>query len=99
MVARGGFSGLLPDSSENAYLMVSLTTSPDVKLWCDLQLTKDGVGICFPNLNLDNGSNVNDVYPNHKEWFSVGFTWKELSTVACNWFFKYLFFFEPSFCK
>ncbi|CAF2099774.1 unnamed protein product, partial [Brassica napus] len=82
VVARGGFSGLLPDSSENAYKMVKLTTSPDVTLWCDLQLTKDGAGICFPNLNLDNASNVKDVYPNHKEWLSVGFTWKELSTVT-----------------
>ncbi|CAG7876912.1 unnamed protein product [Brassica rapa] len=82
VVARGGFSGLLQDSSENAYKMVNLTTSPDVTLWCDLQLTKDGAGICFPTLNLDNASNVKDVYPNHKEWLSVGFTWKELSTVA-----------------
>ncbi|KAL0899551.1 hypothetical protein Bca101_083512 [Brassica carinata] len=82
VVARGGFSGLLPDSSENAYGMVNLTTSPDVTLCCDLQLTKEGVGICFPDLNLDNASNVKNVYPNHKEWFSVDFTWKELSTVT-----------------
>ncbi|KAH0853039.1 hypothetical protein HID58_093507, partial [Brassica napus] len=95
VVARGGFSGLLPDSSENAYKMVKLTTSPDVTLWCDLQLTKDGAGICFPNLNLDNASNVKDVYPNHKEWLSVGFTWKELSTVTCKWFFNYLVSLNP----
>ncbi|KAF8103948.1 hypothetical protein N665_0182s0054 [Sinapis alba] len=82
VIARGGFSGLLPDSSDSAYGMVNLTTSPDVRLWCDLQLTKDGVEICFPDLNLDNGSNVKNVYPNHKEWFSVDFTWKELSTVT-----------------
>lgn len=95
VVARGGFSGLLPDSSENAYKMVNLTTSPEVTLWCDLQLTKDGAGICFPNLNLDNASNVKDVYPNHKEWLSVGFTWKELSTVTCKWFFNYLVSLNP----
>ncbi|ESQ47827.1 hypothetical protein EUTSA_v10020151mg [Eutrema salsugineum] len=82
VIARGGFSGLFPDSSEYAYELVNLTTSEDVTLWCDLQLTKDGVGICFPNLNLDNGSDVVDVYPNHKEIFSVDFTWKELSNVT-----------------
>ncbi|CAN8268935.1 unnamed protein product [Cochlearia groenlandica] len=82
VIARGGFSGLLPDSSKNAYGLVNLTTSPDVMLWCDLQLTKDGVGICFPNLNLDNGSSVMDRYPNKKERFSVDFTWKELTNVT-----------------
>ncbi|CAH8337024.1 unnamed protein product [Eruca vesicaria subsp. sativa] len=82
VIARGGFSGLLPDSSDSAYGMVNLTTAPDVTLWCDLQLTKDNAGICFPNLNFDNGSNVKNVYPNHKEWRSVDFTWKELSTVT-----------------
>lgn len=84
VIARGGFSGLFPDSSFNSYELVNLTTSPDITLWCDLQLTKDGVGICFPNLNLDNGSDVNYIYPNNKEWFSVDFTWKKLSGVKCK---------------
>ncbi|CAH2053210.1 unnamed protein product [Thlaspi arvense] len=81
VIARGGFSGIFPDSSEDAYKLVNVTTSSDVTLWCDLQLTKDGVGICFPNLNLENGSNVGSVYPNNKERLSVDFTWKELSDV------------------
>ncbi|CAH8261199.1 unnamed protein product, partial [Arabidopsis lyrata] len=81
VIARGGFSGMFPDSSIQAYQLVNITTSPEVMLWCDLQLTKDGVGICFPNLNLHNGSNVISIYPNYKERFSVDFTWKELSDV------------------
>ncbi|EOA29960.1 hypothetical protein CARUB_v10013062mg [Capsella rubella] len=83
VIARGGFSGIFPDSSIQAYQLASITTSTDVTLWCDLQLTKDGVGICFPNLNLDNGSNVMNVYPNYKESFSIDFTKKELSRVGC----------------
>ncbi|CAN7002652.1 unnamed protein product, partial [Brassica oleracea var. botrytis] len=81
VIARGGFSGVFPDSSSKAYQWVSVTTSPNVALWCDLQLTKDGVGICFPDRNLDNGSDVTGLYPNKKEWFSVDFTWKDLSDV------------------
>ena len=79
-----GFSGVFPDSSSKAYEFVSVTTSLNLALWCDLQLTKDGVGICFPNLNLYNYSDVKDVYPNKKEWFSVDFTWKDLSDVNCK---------------
>ncbi|CAN6997495.1 unnamed protein product [Brassica oleracea var. botrytis] len=81
VIARGGFSGVFPDSSSKAYELVSVTTSLNLALWCDLQLTKDGVGICFPNLNLYNDSDVKDVYPNNKAWFSVDFTWKGLSDV------------------
>lgn len=81
VIARGWFSGVFPDSSSKAYQWVSVTTSPNVALWCDLQLTKDGVGICFPNPNLYNYSDDKDVYPNNKEWFSVDFTWKDLSDV------------------
>lgn len=84
MIARGGFSGVFPDSSSKAYELVSVTTSLNLALWCDLQLTKDGVGICFPNQNLYNYSDVKDVYPNKKEWFSVDFTWKDLSDVNCE---------------
>ncbi|VVA98992.1 unnamed protein product [Arabis nemorensis] len=83
VIARGGFSGVFPDSSNSAYDLAKTTTSPDITLWCDLQLTKDGVGICFPNMNLDNGSNVQYIYPNNKEWFSSDFTWKQLSNVSC----------------
>ncbi|XP_019096415.1 PREDICTED: glycerophosphodiester phosphodiesterase GDPDL5-like [Camelina sativa] len=84
VIARGGFSGIFPDSSIQAYELVNITTSPDITLWCELQLTKDGVGICFPNLNLQNGSTVKKFYPNYKETFSVDFTWKELSSVTLS---------------
>ncbi|KAG2333160.1 hypothetical protein Bca4012_017184 [Brassica carinata] len=92
IIARGGFSGLFPDSSLNAYSFVASTSAPDAVLWCDVQLTKDGVGICFPYVTMDNDSNVLVAYPTRKnsyllngvptqDWFTLDFTSKDLQTV------------------
>ncbi|GMJ10380.1 SHV3-like 1, Glycerophosphodiester phosphodiesterase (GDPD) like 4, glycerophosphodiesterase-like 1 [Hibiscus trionum] len=88
VVARGGFSGILADSSFGAYSL-ALLTAPDAILWCDVQLTKDGAGICFPDLKLDNNSNialaVNDKPKTYlvngvstKGLFSIDYTLKDL---------------------
>ncbi|WZY81262.1 LOW QUALITY PROTEIN: hypothetical protein YC2023_027646 [Brassica napus] len=95
VIARGGFSGLFPDSSFNAYSFVASTSAPDAVLWCDVQLTKDGVGICFPYVTMYNDSNVQDAYPKKKnsyllngvptqDWFTVDFTSRDLNTVFCK---------------
>ncbi|GLT57547.1 hypothetical protein SLA2020_305130 [Shorea laevis] len=92
IVARGGFSGLFPDSSSAAYSLAMSLSVPNVILWCDVQLTKDGVGICFPNLKLDNSSDIADVYKDRKKvypvngvptpgWFSVDFNSSDLENV------------------
>ncbi|XP_047950159.1 glycerophosphodiester phosphodiesterase GDPDL4-like [Salvia hispanica] len=92
VIARGGFSGILPDSSLNAYGFAVQTGLPDTIVWCDLQLTKDGVGICFPDIKLDNASDIDIVYPKGRKtylvngvstqgWFSVDFTLKDLEPV------------------
>ncbi|KFK27133.1 hypothetical protein AALP_AA8G339300 [Arabis alpina] len=92
VIARGGFSGLLPDSSLDAYSFVSQTSVSDAVLWCDVQLTKDGIGICFPDLTMMNASNIQDAYPNRKnsylvngvttqDWFTIDFTSKDLRSV------------------
>ncbi|VVB07905.1 unnamed protein product [Arabis nemorensis] len=92
VIARGGFSGLLPDSSLDAYSFVSQTSVPNAVLWCDVQLTKDGTGICFPDLTMMNASNIQDAYPKRKnsylvngvptqDWFTIDFTFKDLSSV------------------
>ncbi|KAI3923539.1 hypothetical protein MKX01_015367 [Papaver californicum] len=84
VIARGGFSGLFPDSSTDAYSIAMITSSPNVVLWCDVQLTKDGIGICLPDLKLDNSTNIEFVSPNTsstyivngvstKGWFSVDY--------------------------
>jgi glycerophosphoryl diester phosphodiesterase len=92
VIARGGFSGLFPDSSLAAYQFAMVVSVADVVLWCDVQLTKDGHGICFPDLNLANASNSEEVYPNRqksypvngvttKGWFPIDFSLTELQKV------------------
>ncbi|XP_073140296.1 glycerophosphodiester phosphodiesterase GDPDL3-like [Henckelia pumila] len=92
VIARGGFSGIFPDSSYLAYALAVQIGLPNLHVWCDLQLTKDGFGICFPDIMLQNASDVGDVYPKRgntytvngnplKGWFSVDFSLDELAPV------------------
>ncbi|KAF8106349.1 hypothetical protein N665_0143s0019 [Sinapis alba] len=93
VIARGGFSGLFPDSSLNAYTLAVQTSVAGAALWCDVQLTKDGAGICFPDLKLNNASTVEYVYPNRQNsypvngvstqgWFTIDFSLRDLSNVT-----------------
>ncbi|KAJ8527656.1 hypothetical protein K7X08_015107 [Anisodus acutangulus] len=93
VIARGGFSGLFPDSSYNAYMVAMETSLANVIIWCDVQLTKDGVGICFPDLKLDNASDIDVYFKNKKSkylvngvpmegWFSIDFNFKDLAPVT-----------------
>ncbi|CAN6807758.1 unnamed protein product [Brassica oleracea] len=95
VIARGGFSGLFPDSSLKAYSFVKQTSVAGAALWCDVQLTKDGAGICFPDLKLNNASTIDFVYPNRiksylvsgvptQGWFTIEFSLRELSNVTLN---------------
>uniref|UniRef100_A0A0D3E964 glycerophosphodiester phosphodiesterase n=1 Tax=Brassica oleracea var. oleracea TaxID=109376 RepID=A0A0D3E964_BRAOL len=92
VIARGGFSGLFPDSSSAAYGFAVQTSVPGAVLWCDVQLTKDGAGICFPDLKLNNASTVEYFYPNRQKsypvngvstqgWFTIDFSLSDLSNV------------------
>ncbi|XP_076958066.1 glycerophosphodiester phosphodiesterase GDPDL3-like [Bidens hawaiensis] len=71
VVANGGFSGLFPSSSYNAYEFAMLTSVPDVILLCDVHLTKDNIGICFPNINLQNSSTIATMFANRKNTYKV----------------------------
>ncbi|KAJ8440425.1 hypothetical protein Cgig2_017658 [Carnegiea gigantea] len=93
IVAHGGFSGLFPDSSSFAYNFATITSVPDLILWCDVQLTKDGMGICFPDIKLDNSSDISRIYPKRDNtynvngvkmqgYFPIDFTLKELNKVS-----------------
>lgn len=95
VIARGGFSGIFPDSSFLAYQWAAMTGLPHLHVWCDVQLTRDGVGICFPDTRLNNASNIDQVYGNRRNaytingvpqegWFSVDFTQNELASVNCK---------------
>ncbi|XP_047340800.1 glycerophosphodiester phosphodiesterase GDPDL4-like [Impatiens glandulifera] len=92
VVARGGFSGLFPDSSILAYKLAGLFSLPTVAFWCDVQLTKDGAGICFPDLTLQNGTDIEFVLKNKEAtytvngksvqgWFSLDFSLNDLSNI------------------
>ncbi|MCL7051716.1 hypothetical protein MKW94_023766 [Papaver nudicaule] len=89
VIARGGFSGLFPDSSESAYAIVSSSSLPDTVQFCDVQITKDGVGFCQTEIRLDNSTSIAGVYPkgqktynvngeNVRGWFAVDFTADQL---------------------
>lgn len=95
VIARGGFSGLFPDSSPAAYNFAMLTSVPDAVLWCDVQLTKDALGICFPDLKMNNASTIDIVYPSRTKsysvngvstqgWFPIDFSLRELKNVNCK---------------
>ncbi|CAL4999668.1 unnamed protein product [Urochloa decumbens] len=92
VVAKGGFSGVFPDSSSDAYSFALIASAPDTTLWCDVQMTKDGVGVCLRDINMQNCTNVAQVYPARKRtyeiddmrkngWFALDFTMAELQSV------------------
>ncbi|KAL1566982.1 glycerophosphodiester phosphodiesterase [Salvia divinorum] len=92
VVARGGYSGVFPDSSLKAYALAAQFGMPDSLVWCDVQLTNDGAGICFPDIRLENASDIDLVYPRRRKtylvnsvstqgWFSVDFTLNDLLPV------------------
>lgn len=97
VIARGGFSGLFPGFSLTAFNLALITSVPDVVLWCDVQLTKDGAGICFPELLLNNNSDIEEVFAKKDRtylvngvstsgWFTVDYTLNDLANVfgECN---------------
>ncbi|KFK29182.1 hypothetical protein AALP_AA7G100300 [Arabis alpina] len=92
VIARGGFSGLFPDSSLDAYSFAMQTSVAGAVLWCDVQLTKDGAGICFPDLTMSNASTIDVAYPTRQKtytvngvptqnWFTIDFSLKDLKSV------------------
>ncbi|KAI5432902.1 hypothetical protein KIW84_020279, partial [Lathyrus oleraceus] len=92
VIAHGGFSGIFPDSSYTAYALALQTSVPDVAIWCDVQLTKDEVGVCLPDVNLDRSTVISSVFPNKSRsylvngvqttgYFSVDYTFEDLYNV------------------
>ncbi|KAJ6857376.1 glycerophosphodiester phosphodiesterase GDPDL6-like [Populus alba x Populus x berolinensis] len=89
VIARGGFSGLFPESSDFANQMALATSLSDVAVLCNLQLTKDGVGICQGDIRLDNTTNIAMVFEKGSKtrkvngqditgWFAIDFTADQL---------------------
>eukprot|EP01018_Ginkgo_biloba_P028322 Gb_10598 [translate_table: standard] len=89
VIARGGLSGLFPEQTESAYKVAMNNSLPGAVMYCDLQLTKDGQGICRPDIILDPSTNIALVYQNQNNsyllnghnvngWFSIDFTAEQL---------------------
>ncbi|XP_066353480.1 glycerophosphodiester phosphodiesterase GDPDL4-like isoform X2 [Miscanthus floridulus] len=93
VIAKGGFSGVFPDSSEDAYSFAKVASVPGTAMWCDVQLTKDGVGVCLRDINMNNCTTVGPAYPARKRtyvidgvhktgWFVSDFTIAELRSAV-----------------
>jgi glycerophosphoryl diester phosphodiesterase len=95
VIAKGGFSGVFPDSSQDAYSFAKVASAPGTgtAMWCDVQLTKDGVGVCLRDINMNNCTTVGQAYPARKRtyvidgmhktgWFVSDFTIAELQSAV-----------------
>ncbi|XP_034699612.1 glycerophosphodiester phosphodiesterase GDPDL7-like [Vitis riparia] len=71
VIARGGFSGLFPESSQFAHQIALSTSLSNVILYCNLQLTKDSVGICQTDIRLDNSTNIAAVFPKSQKTYTI----------------------------
>ncbi|PON79420.1 Glycerophosphoryl diester phosphodiesterase [Parasponia andersonii] len=71
VIARGGFSGLFPESSSFANQIAISTGLADVVVSCNLQLTKDGIGLCLPDVRIDNSTTISSIYPKGQKFYNV----------------------------
>ncbi|KAG2280376.1 hypothetical protein Bca4012_048658 [Brassica carinata] len=71
VVARGGFSGLFPESSASANDLAISTSSPGLTMLCNLQMTKDGVGLCLSDIRLDNATTISTLFPKAQKTYKV----------------------------
>lgn len=72
VIARGGSSGMFPDQSAPAYAFAAaFSLVSNTALMCDLQLTKDGRGMCRTGLNLDPSTDVSFKYPSLLKTYDV----------------------------
>lgn len=86
-IAHGGASQYLPFSSMPAF-KAAIPMAPDY-IETDVQLTKDGVLICFHDLSLERSTNVEQLFPDRftetnvdgvaaKTWYTNDFTLAEI---------------------
>ena len=89
VVARGGYSGIFPDSSVSAYNFALMTSSPDSIMYCNVQLTKDNLGVCTTDILIDLSTTAALAYPKGDKtynvngrdlhgWFAMDYTMDEL---------------------
>ncbi|GJN02612.1 hypothetical protein PR202_ga19982 [Eleusine coracana subsp. coracana] len=68
-------------------------TLSDTILYCDVRLTSDGIGLCLPDIKMDNCTNIPEFFPQGNKnysvngvptvgWFSVDYNGTELSKAS-----------------
>lgn len=102
VVAKGGFSGVAPDSSSFAYTLAQQTSLGSTLLYCDVQFTKDSQAFCQSNMNLLNTTTISLAFPeltpktykingnDTSGWWGVDFSAEDLfKNVFCKLFNRY----------
>lgn len=62
---------MFPESSNVAYQYALATSLPTVAIFCDLQLTKDEIGICQSSLKLENATDIKLKIPDGEKTYDV----------------------------
>ncbi|KAI3714995.1 hypothetical protein L6452_21958 [Arctium lappa] len=89
VIAQGGFPGLFPDSSEVGYAAAIAMSVVGTLKYCNLQLTKDNLGVCLADMKLNNCTNAPMAFPKQQRrysvnghdidgWFPIDFTMDEI---------------------
>ncbi|KAJ9557910.1 hypothetical protein OSB04_012524 [Centaurea solstitialis] len=71
VIAQGGSPGLFPDSSEVGYAAAIAMGMVGTLKYCNLQLTKDNLGVCLADIKLNNCTNAPDKFPKQKRRYSI----------------------------
>ncbi|GJX56951.1 paladin isoform X2 [Tanacetum coccineum] len=71
VVAQGGFPGLFQDSSRAGYSAAMAMGVPGTLKYCNLQLTKDNLGVCLPDIKLDNCTNAATKFPQQQRKYNI----------------------------
>ncbi|KAI9125605.1 hypothetical protein K1719_003023 [Acacia pycnantha] len=85
VIGRGGLSGLFPEGSQLAIQMGQSFSVPNMGFLCNLQMSKDGAGVCMSDIKLDNATNIAAFDPDGQKtinfygkqltgWFTVSYT-------------------------
>lgn len=64
VIANGGSSGILPGQTDPAYYDAANSTKFPMAFLCDLQLTKDNLGVCRTGWNLSASTNLTNILSN-----------------------------------
>ena len=71
VVARGGYSGFFPDSSQQAYDLALDSSIIGTILYCNLHFAKDNDAFCVPQINLQNATNIDEFDPKGAKTYDI----------------------------